>query len=131
MHHRNNVRIVNVVFLSDVIVRNNKQNHSSHNRSHGLCFSNPGSSRPGIVHSSKTHTNPHQNRGSDQVYTDQVSAWFMGGLNHSLDHCSKIGPPSFTVDRPLATGRSVFLFAGTSLSWQCCNFSEATYTEWN
>ena len=52
----------------------------------------PGSYKPGIVHCSKSQTKPHQNRGSDQVYTDQVSAWFNGGLNHGLDHCSKIGP---------------------------------------
>ena len=62
------------------------------NIDHGLCFSNPGSYKPGLVHCSKTQTKPHQNRGSDQVYTDQVSAWFNGGLNHGLDHCSKIGP---------------------------------------
>ena len=62
------------------------------NINHGLYFSNPGSYKPGIVHCSKTQTKPHQNRGSDQVYTDQVSAWFNGGLNHGLDHCSKIGP---------------------------------------
>ena len=61
---------------------------------HGLYFSNPGSYKPGLVHCSKTQTKPHQNRGSDQVYTDQVSAWFNGGLNHGLDHCSKIGPIS-------------------------------------
>ena len=62
------------------------------NINHGLYFSNPGSYKPGLVHCSKTQTKPHQNRGSDQVYTDQVSAWFNGGLNHGLDHCSKIGP---------------------------------------
>ena len=62
------------------------------NINHGLFFSNPGSYKPGIVHCSKTRTKPHQNCGSDQVYTDQVSAWFNGGLNHGLDHCSKIGP---------------------------------------
>ena len=44
-----------------------------------------------IIHSSKTQTKPHQNRGSDQVFTDQLSVCFNGGLNHSLDHCSKIG----------------------------------------
>ena len=65
------------------------------NINHGLFFSNPGSYKPGLVHCSKTQTKPHQNRGSDQVYTDQVSAWFNGGLNHGLDHCSKIGPLSF------------------------------------
>ena len=48
------------------------------NINHSLCFSNSGSYKPGLVHCSKTQTNPHQNRGSDQVYTDQVSAWFNG-----------------------------------------------------
>ena len=62
------------------------------NINHGLYFSNPGSYKPGLVHCSKTQTKPHQHRVSDQVYTDQVSAWFNGGLNHGLDHCSKIGP---------------------------------------
>ena len=62
------------------------------NINHGLYFSNPGSYKPGLVHCSKTQTKPHQNLGSDQVYTDQVSAWNNGGLNHGLDHCSKIGP---------------------------------------
>ena len=57
------------------------------NINHSLYFSNPGSYKPGLVHCSKTQTKPHQNRGSDQV-----SAWFNGGLNHGLDHCSKIGP---------------------------------------
>ena len=65
------------------------------NINHGLYFSNPGSYKPGLVHCSKTQTKPHQNRGSDQVYIDQVSAWFNGGLNHGLDHCSKIGPMGF------------------------------------
>ena len=65
---------------------------TANNIDHGLYFSNPGSYKPGLVHCSKTQTKPHQNRGSDQVYTDQVSAWFNGGLNHGLDHCSKIGP---------------------------------------
>ena len=46
------------------------------NINHGLYFSNPGSYKPGLVHCSKIQTKPHQNRGSDQVYTDQVSAWF-------------------------------------------------------
>ena len=40
------------------------------NINHGPYFSNPGSYKPGIVHCSKTQTKPHQNRGSDQVYTD-------------------------------------------------------------
>ena len=42
------------------------------NINHGLYFSNPGSYKPGLVHCSKTQTKPYQNRGSDQVYTDQV-----------------------------------------------------------
>ena len=60
------------------------------NINHGLYFSNPGSYKPGIVHCSKAQTKPHQNRGSDQVYTYQVSAWFNGGLNHGLEQWSKL-----------------------------------------
>ena len=75
------------------------------NINHGLYFSNPGLYKPDIVHCSKTQTKPHQNRCSDQVYTDQVSAWFNGGLNHGLDHCSKgLFTPKmrvFGLNRPL------------------------------
>ena len=80
------------------------------NINHGLYFSNPGSYKPGLVHCSKTQTKQHQNRGSDQVYTDQVSAWLNRGLNHGLDHCSKIGPDSLIC---LSTSTNRFRFRFT------------------